>query len=93
MVPAVGMHQGPRPLRQRLRGLDEHPVGELRVGTETGRVRDDPAVVAVDHRREVHLPVPGLDLGDVREPLLVRRFGGEIPFDEVAGRGSRFALV
>lgn len=93
MAPAVGMHQGPRPLRQRLRGLDEHPVGELRVGTETGRVRDDLAVVAVDHRREVHLPVPGLDLGDVREPLLVRRFGGEIPFDEVAGRGSRLALV
>lgn len=25
---AVGMHQGMRPLRRRLRGLDEHPVGE-----------------------------------------------------------------
>ena len=58
---AVGMHQGPRPLRQRLRGLDEHPVGEPGVGTGTGRVCDDPAVVAVDRRREIHLPVPGPD--------------------------------
>ena len=74
------------PLRQCLRGLDEHPVGELRVGTETGRVRYDPAIVAVDHWGEVHLPVPGLDLGDVREPLLVRRFGREVAVDEVAGR-------
>ena len=66
------MHQGPRSLRQRFHGLDEHPVGELRVGMEAGRVGDDLAVMAVDHRREVHLPVPGLDLGDVREPFLVR---------------------
>ena len=49
---AVGMHQGPRPLRQRLRGLDEHPVGEPGVGTGTGGARDDPAVMAVDRRRE-----------------------------------------
>ena len=93
MAPAVGMHQGPRPLRQRLRGLDEHPVGELRVGAGTGRVRDNLAVVAVDHRREVHFPVPGLDPGDVREPLLVRLFGREVAVDEVAGRGRGLALV
>ena len=49
---AVGMHQGMRSLRQCLRGLDEHPVGEPGVGTGPGRVRDDPAVVAVDRRRE-----------------------------------------
>ena len=71
----------------------EHPVGELRVGTEPGRVRDDSAIVTIDHRGEVHLPVPGLDLGDVREPLLVRRFGREIPFDEVAGSRRRLTLV
>ena len=47
MAAAVGMPQGLRPLRQRFRGLDEHPVGELRVGTRTGGVRDDPAVMAV----------------------------------------------
>ena len=47
MATAVGMHQGLRPLRQRFRGLDEHPVGELRVGTRTGGIRDDPAVMAV----------------------------------------------
>ena len=34
------------------RGLDEHPAGEPRVGTGTGGVRDDPAVMAVDRRRE-----------------------------------------
>ena len=64
---AVGMHQGMRPLRQCLRGLDEHPVGEPGVGTGTGRVCDDPAVAAVDRRREarpsrvcVQLVVAGL---------------------------------
>lgn len=49
--------------------------------------------MAVDHRREVHLPVPGLDLGDVCEPLLVRRFSREVAVDEVAGSGRRLALV
>ena len=34
------------------------------------------------------LPVPGLDPGDVRQPLLVRPFGGEVPVGQVAGRGS-----
>ena len=77
MAPAVGMHQWLRPLRQRFRGLDEHPVGELHIGTETGGARDDPAVAAVDHRREVHLPVPGPDLGNALGPLLVRGLGGE----------------
>lgn len=49
---AVGTHQGMRSLRQRFHGLDEHPVGEPGVGTGTGRVRDDPAIVSVDRRRE-----------------------------------------
>ena len=93
MAPTIGMHQGLRPLRQRLRGLDEHSVGELHVGTEPGRVRDDPAVMAVDHWREVRLPVPGLDLGDVREPFLVRGLGGEIAVDEISRRGRGLALV
>ena len=93
MAAAIGMHQGLHPLRQRFRGLDEHPVGELRVGTETGRVRDDLAIVTVDHRREVHLPVPGLDLADVRQPLLVRTLGREVPVDEIGGSRRRLALV
>ena len=58
-----------------------------------GRVRHDHAVVAVDHRRKVHLSVAGLDLGDVREPLLVGSFGGEVPVDEVVRRGRDLALV
>lgn len=56
---AVGMRQGMRSLRQRFRGLDEHPVGEPGVGTGTGRVRDDPAVMAVDRRREARPSHPG----------------------------------
>ena len=89
----VGVHQGLRPLGQRLRGLDEHPVGQFRVGTETGRVRDDLAVVAVYHRRKVHIPVAGLDLGDVRDPFHVRRGSGEIPVDQIVRRGRGLALV
>ena len=90
---AVGMHQGPRSLRQRFHGLDEHPVGELRVGTGPGRVRDDLAVVTVDRRGEVRLPIPGLDLGDVREPFLVRHLSREIAVGEVAGSRRGLALV
>ena len=39
------------------------------------------------------LPVPGLDLGDVRQPLLVRPFGREVPVDEIGGSRRRLALV
>ena len=39
------------------------------------------------------LPVPGLDLGDVRGPLLVRPFGHEVAVDEVAGRRRYLALA
>ena len=60
---------------------------------EAGRVGDDLAVMAVDHRREVHLPVPGLDLGDVRQPLLIGPFGGEVPVDEITGSGRGLPLV
>lgn len=56
---AVGMHQGMRSLRQRFHGLDEHPIGEPGVGTGTGRVCDDLAVVAVDRRREARPFRPG----------------------------------
>lgn len=49
--------------------------------------------MAVDHRREIHLAVRRLDPGDVRQPLLVGTFGGEVPGNQVAGSGSRLALV
>ena len=89
----VGMDHGTGVVGQRLRRLGEHPVGELRVGMEAGRVGDDLAVMAVDHRREVHLPVPGLDLADVRQPLLIGPFGGEVPVDEITGSGRGLPLV
>ena len=89
----IGMDHGTGVVGQRLRRLGEHPVGELRVGMEAGRVGDDLAVMAVDHRREVHLPVAGLDLGDVREPLLIGPFGGEVPVDEITGSGRGLPLV
>ena len=39
------------------------------------------------------LPVPGLDLADVRQPLLVRMLGREVPVDEIGGSRRRLALV
>lgn len=42
-----------------IRGLDGHPVGEPGVGTRTGRVRDDPAIITVDRRREARPSHPG----------------------------------
>lgn len=49
--------------------------------------------MAADHRREVHLPIPGLNLGDVREPFLVRHLSREIAVGEVAGSRRGLALV
>ena len=39
------------------------------------------------------LPVPGLDLADVRQPLLVRTLGREVPVDEIGGSRRRLALA
>ncbi len=39
------------------------------------------------------LPVPGLDPGDVRQPLLIRPFGREIAVGEVAGSRQRLLPV
>ena len=39
------------------------------------------------------LPVPGLDLADVRGPFLVRTLGREVPVDEIGGSRRRLALV
>ena len=93
MASTVGMHQGTRVPRQRRGRFLQHPVGQLRVGAEAGGVCDDLAIEAVDRRREVHLPVPGLDLADVRQPLLVRTLGREVPVDEIGGSRRRLALV
>ena len=83
MTTAVTVDHGTLAGPQRGGGPVQHRVGQFGVRRRPGRVRHDHAVVAVDHRRKVHLSVAGLDLGDVREPLLVGSFGGEIPVDEV----------
>lgn len=82
---AAGTHQRTRTLGQRGCLLLQHGIGELRVGAVSGCVGDYLAIVAVDHRREIHLAVRRLDLGDVRQPLLVGTFGGEVPGNQVAG--------
>ena len=89
----VGTHPRTRALGQRGGRLLRHGVGGLYVGAVSGCVGDYLAVVAVDHRREIHLAISRLDLGDVRQPLLVGTFGGEVPGDRGAGGGIRPALV
>lgn len=89
----VGTHPRTRALGQRGGRLLRHGVGGLHVGAVSGCVGDYLAVVAVDHRREIHLAIRRLDLGDVRQPLLVGTFGGEVPGDRGAGGGIRPALV
>ena len=86
MAAAVGMHQGPRPpLRQCFHNLDEHLVGQLRVGTGTAVYATIlPSWQSTVGERHA-LPVPGLDLGDVRQPLLIRPFGREVAVGEVVG--------
>jgi len=44
---------------------------------------DDAATEAVEHRRQIEPALTRLDVGDVRQPLLIRRRGGEIALDHV----------
>lgn len=81
----VGTRPRTRALGQRGGRLLRHGVGGPRFGAVSGCVGDYLAVVAVDHRREIHLAIRRLDLGDVRQPLLVGTFGGEVPGDRGAG--------
>ena len=85
---AVGTHPRTRALGQRGGRLLQHGVGEPRVGAVSGCVGDYLAVVAADHRREIHLAVRRLDLGDVRQPLLIGTFGGEVPGNQVPTRAG-----
>ena len=60
-----------------------------RVGDELGahvlghRPADDPSAVGVLHGCEVEPPLPGPQVGDVRDPQHVRSVRPELPFDEV----------
>ncbi len=47
---------------------------------------NDQAIEAAHDGREVHLAGGDLELGDVGEPLLIRRCGVEVTIDGVLGR-------
>jgi hypothetical protein len=49
------------------------------------RPADDPAAVAVHHRRQVQPPLPRADVGDVRAPEPVDRGRREVALDQVRG--------
>ena len=74
------------------RGL-EHPVGQCGVGARADRPGDRHAVVAVDDRRQVHLARRDPELGDVRDPQLVRVRGVEVPVHEIGRRAADLAFV
>jgi hypothetical protein len=69
-----------------LDGRIQHRVDALSVWMRPNGPADDQAIEAVDDGREVHLAGRDLELGDVGEPLLVRRCGVEVAIDEILGR-------
>ena len=79
-------------LERGARGL-EHPVGQCGVGARADRPGGRHAVVAVDDRRQVHLARRDPELGDVRDPQLVRVRGVEVSVHEIGGRAADLALV
>jgi len=79
-------------LERGARGL-EHPVGHCGVGARADRPGDRHAVVAVDDRRQVYLARRDPELGDVRDPQLVRVRGVEVAIHEIGGRAADLALV
>ena len=89
----VGMHDGCGMIRQGGDGLPGHGVRQAGVRMQTSGLGDGPAVVAVDHRRAIHLAVTGFDLGDVRQPFHVGPCRGEVAVDQVVGGGRGLALV
>lgn len=68
--------------------VGEHAVGQRRVRAGADRPGDRHAVVAVDDRRQVHLARRDPELGDVRDPQLVRVRGVEVPVHEIGRRAA-----
>jgi hypothetical protein len=64
-------------------------AGELthELGAHVGRElpADDPAAVAVEDEREVAEAVPGADVGQIGDPLLVRAGRREVTLEQIAG--------
>src|SRR5919201_6906522 len=50
---------------------------------------DDHPAVAVEHEGEVEEAVPGAEIGQVADPLLVRAGGAEVALQQVAGALDR----
>ena len=91
---AVGMHQGMRSLRRRLRGPDEHPVGKLpRWDRNRPCTRRSCRRGSRSPARGAPFPSPALIPGDVRGPLLVRHPSREVAVGEAAGSRRGLALV
>ncbi len=78
---------------QRSRCGIQHRVDELGIGPGSDRPADDLPVVAIDHRGQVYLAGRDLELRDVGQPLLVRRFRAEIPIQQVLGHRADLAHV
>ena len=76
------VHQGsftPRPARvQRLPQRVEHEVGLYRAVDSPA---DDVSGKDIDDEGHVHEALPGRDLGEIRNPQLVRSLGLEVPVD------------
>jgi len=75
---------------------DRHDQG---VGDELGRhgvahrPADDAARVQVDHGRNIQPAFGGPDVGEVGHPFTVRRVGGELAIEHIAGDHRPFAIV
>src|SRR4051812_34544236 len=67
-------------------GCIQHGVDETCIRLGSDGPADDHAVKAVDDGRKVHLACWDLELGDVCQPLHVRRFCMEVAIDQVLRR-------
>lgn len=80
------MHDRPDIIGQGSDRLSEHGVGQPGVRVRSCRAGDDPAVAAVNHRRDIHFAVTRLDSQVMSvKPLHGRPAGAEVPVDRVLG--------
>ena len=75
-------------------GISTRQRHDERVDDEVGglafahRPAGDASVVQVHDPGQEQLPINAAELGDVRDPTLIRCFGGEVAFEEITGRSG-----
>jgi len=70
------------------RRIGQRLLAEFRLHVGVHRQAEDCGIETVEDGGDIEFAVPGLDLSNIRDALLERRIGAEVPFQQVIGLPS-----